>query len=599
MRAADALMESLKAEGVEHVFGIPGGANLPTYDALVDADFRHIQVRHEQGGGHAAEGYAKASGKVGVAFATSGPGATNLVTAIADAMLDSVPTVFITGQVRTELIGTDGFQEADILGATLPFVKHSFAVTDPRQIPEYVHEAFHVASTGRPGPVLLDIPQDLSRADIEYAPRTEPVELAGYKPPTAPNIKQVRIAAKAIANARRPILYTGGGVINANASEELRELVASDRFPITSTLMGLGAYPASGENWLGMLGMHGTRAANYAMDEADLIVAIGARFDDRITGKLAEFAPHAKFVHIDVDPAEISKNVPADPAAHGQRLEIGRPVRSADELEDDVERPGLDELVRRDRVDAERRHLLTAVLVSHRRGDPRAGHRPELHGGRADASGGAVHEQPLADAQARLGQEGVVGGEEDLRRPAGGDPVEPSGTGIATALVDHRKLGLAAAGHDRHHAVALLEAQDAVAGGDHLAGQLEPRDVLRGAGRGRIAARELHHVGAVEPRRRARGRATRRSAEWGLDALRRRSGRRGSSRLASPGDATPSPTPPRSEVAKRPLEGVIRVNARPAPMARVPPRVRGGPAPAQPDLARRRGGARRRPSGSC
>jgi acetolactate synthase-1/2/3 large subunit len=304
-------MQSLKAEGVEHVFGIPGGANLPTYDALVDAEFRHIQVRHEQGGGHAAEGYAKASGKVGVAFATSGPGATNLVTAIADAMLDSVPTVFITGQVRTELIGTDGFQEADILGATLPFVKHSFAVTDPRQITEYVHEAFHVASTGRPGPVLLDIPQDLSRADIDYVPRSEPVELAGYKPPHGGNIKQVRIAAKALANARRPILYTGGGVVNANASEELRELAASDRFPVTSTLMGLGAYPASGEQWLGMLGMHGTRAANYAMDEADLIVSIGARFDDRITGKLSEFAPHAKFIHIDIDPAEISKNVPA------------------------------------------------------------------------------------------------------------------------------------------------------------------------------------------------------------------------------------------------------------------------------------------------
>jgi acetolactate synthase-1/2/3 large subunit len=308
MRAADALMQSLKAEGVEHVFGIPGGANLPTYDALVDAEFRHIQVRHEQGGGHAAEGYAKASGKVGVAFATSGPGATNLVTAIADAMLDSVPTVFITGQVRTELIGTDGFQEADILGATLPFVKHSFQA---RQIPEYVHEAFHVASTGRPGPVLLDIPQDLSRADIDYVPRTEPVELPGYKPPHGGNIKQIRIAAKAIANARKPILYTGGGVINANASEELRELAAADRFPITSTVMGLGAYPASGEQWLGMLGMHGTRAANYAMDEADLIVAIGSRFDDRITGKLSEFAPHAKFIHIDIDPAEISKNVPA------------------------------------------------------------------------------------------------------------------------------------------------------------------------------------------------------------------------------------------------------------------------------------------------
>ena len=311
MRAADTLIESLKAEGVKDVFGIPGGANLPTYDALVDADFRHVQVRHEQGGGHAAEGYAQASGRVGVAFATSGPGATNLVTAIADAMMDSVPTVFITGQVRTELIGTDGFQEADILGATLPFVKHSFAVTDARQIPEYVHDAFHIASTGRPGPVLLDVPQDLSRADIDYEARTEPVELPGYKPSTEGNIKQIRIAAKALANARRPIFYTGGGVVNGNASEELRELAASDRFPVTSTLMGLGAFPSSHENWLGMLGMHGTWAANHAMDKADLIVAIGARFDDRITGKLSEFAPHAKVIHIDIDPAEISKNVGA------------------------------------------------------------------------------------------------------------------------------------------------------------------------------------------------------------------------------------------------------------------------------------------------
>jgi acetolactate synthase-1/2/3 large subunit len=311
MRAADALMQSLRAEGVDHIFGIPGGANLPTYDALVDAELRHIQVRHEQCGGHAAEGYAQASGRVGVAFATSGPGATNLVTAIADAMMDSVPTVFVTGQVRTELIGTDGFQEADILGATMPFVKHSFQVTDPRQIPEYVHEAFHIASTGRPGPVLIDVPQDLSRADIEYAARTEPVALPGYRPSSGGNVKQIRIAAKALANARRPILYTGGGVVNANASEELRELATCEPFPVTSTLMGLGAFPASHEQWLGMLGMHGTRTANYAMDEADLIVAIGARFDDRITGKLTEFAPHAKFIHIDIDPAEISKNVPA------------------------------------------------------------------------------------------------------------------------------------------------------------------------------------------------------------------------------------------------------------------------------------------------
>ncbi len=304
-------MEALKAEGVEHIFGIPGGANLPTYDAIYDADLVHIQARHEQGAGHAAEGYAKSSGRVGVAFATSGPGATNLVTPIADAIMDSVPTVFITGQVRTELIGTDGFQEADVNGITMPIVKHSFMVTDPRLIPDYVHAAFHIAATGRPGPVLVDIPQDLSRADIDYAPSTDEPELPGYKPSTEGNIKQIRLAAKALANARRPVIYTGGGVVNGNASEELRELVLSDNLPITSTVMGLGAFPAPHAQWLGMLGMHGTRTANYAMDEADLIVCIGARFDDRITGKLSEFAPRAKFVHIDIDPAEISKNVPA------------------------------------------------------------------------------------------------------------------------------------------------------------------------------------------------------------------------------------------------------------------------------------------------
>ena len=304
-------MEALKAEGVEHIFGIPGGANLPTYDAIYDAELTHIQARHEQGAGHAAEGYAKASGRVGVAFATSGPGATNLVTPIADAIMDSVPTVFITGQVRTDLIGTDGFQEADVNGITMPIVKHSFMVQDPRFIPDYVHAAFHIASTGRPGPVLVDIPQDLSRADIDYEPSTDEPDLPGYKPSTEGNIKQIRLAAKALANARRPIVYSGGGIVNANASEELRELVLSDKLPITSTVMGLGAFPAPHEQWLGMLGMHGTRTANYAMDEADLIVAIGARFDDRITGKLSEFAPRAKFVHIDVDPAEISKNVPA------------------------------------------------------------------------------------------------------------------------------------------------------------------------------------------------------------------------------------------------------------------------------------------------
>jgi len=303
-------MECLKAEGVDVVFGLPGGANLPTYDAFVNGGIRHILVRHEAGGGHAAQGYAKATGKVGVAFATSGPGATNLITPITDAMMDSVPVVFITGQVRTELLGTDGFQEADTLGITIPIVKHSFMIQDPKEIPRAIHEAFHIARTGRPGPVLVDIPQDLSRAEIEYEPVTD-VRLPGYQPTTEGNQKQIRQAAKALAAARRPVIYAGGGVVNANASQELVELAACDRFPVTCTLMGLGAFPAPHEQWLGMLGMHGTRAANYAMDEADLICAVGARFDDRITGKLSEFAPKAKFIHIDIDPAEISKNVPA------------------------------------------------------------------------------------------------------------------------------------------------------------------------------------------------------------------------------------------------------------------------------------------------
>ncbi len=310
MRAVDAIMECLKAEGVDVVFGLPGGANLPTYDAFVDGGIRHVLVRHEAGGGHAAEGYAKATGKVGVAFATSGPGATNVVTPIVDAMMDSVPTVFITGQVRTDLIGTDGFQETDTLGITMPVVKHSFQIRDPREIPRAIHEAFYLARSGRPGPVVVDIPQDLSRADIDYQPITD-LHLPGYQPTTDGNTKQIRQAAKAMASARRPVIYAGGGVINANAAAELTEFATTDRFPVTCTLMGLGGFPAPHPQWLGMLGMHGTRAANYAMDEADLICCVGARFDDRITGKLSEFAPHAKFIHIDVDPAEISKNIPA------------------------------------------------------------------------------------------------------------------------------------------------------------------------------------------------------------------------------------------------------------------------------------------------
>ncbi|MGI8802776.1 MAG: biosynthetic-type acetolactate synthase large subunit [Solirubrobacteraceae bacterium] len=310
MRAVEALMECLKAEGVDVVFGLPGGANLPTYDAFYDAGIKHVLVRHEAGGGHAAEGYAKATGRVGVSLGTSGPGATNLVTPIMDAMMDSVPVVFITGQVRTDLLGTDGFQEADTIGITMPAVKHSIMIQHPLEIPRAIHEAFHIARTGRPGPVVVDIPTDLSRADIPYEPVTD-VRLPGYQPTTEGNQKQIRQAAKALASSRRPVIYAGGGVINANAAAELTDFATTDRFPVTCTLMGLGGFPAGHPQWLGMLGMHGTRSANYAMDEADLICAVGARFDDRITGKLSEFAPRAKFIHIDIDPAEISKNLPA------------------------------------------------------------------------------------------------------------------------------------------------------------------------------------------------------------------------------------------------------------------------------------------------
>jgi len=340
MRAVDAIMECLKAEGVEVVFGYPGGANLPTYDAFVDAGIRHVLVRHEAGGGHAAEGYAKSTGKVAVCLGTSGPGATNLVTPIMDAMMDSVPVVFITGQVKTELLGTDGFQEADILGITMPAVKHSWMIQDPTQIPQAIHEAFHVAATGRPGPVVVDIPTDLSRVDIPYEPG-QPIalDLPGYQPKFEGNMKQIRQAARALAAAKKPVLYVGGGALSAGAQDEVRKLAEVGNFPVTCTLMGLGTFPAPDERWLGMLGMHGTRTANYSMDQADLIFSIGARFDDRITGKLDEFAPNAKFIHLDIDPAEIGKNVPAHiPIVGDAKQVLGKLIPEYEHLEADGSR---------------------------------------------------------------------------------------------------------------------------------------------------------------------------------------------------------------------------------------------------------------------
>ena len=313
MKAARALLEALKREGVEVIFGFPGGKVIPLYDAIYDFDLLHVLTRHEQGAAHMADGYARASGKVGVCLATSGPGATNLVTGIANAYLDSVPMVALTGQVATNDIGTDAFQEADVTGITLPIVKHSYLVQKAEDLPRIIHEAFYIARSGRPGPVLIDIPVDVTMAEIEYVPeQAERINLPGYRPTIKGHPKQIRAAADAIAAAERPIIYAGGGVISAGASEELRDLAVYAHIPVTTTLIGIGCFPEEHELSLGMLGMHGTRYANYAMSNCDLIFAVGVRFDDRVTGKLETFAPGATVIHVDVDPAEISKNVPVD-----------------------------------------------------------------------------------------------------------------------------------------------------------------------------------------------------------------------------------------------------------------------------------------------
>ncbi|MQA78657.1 MAG: acetolactate synthase large subunit [Streptosporangiales bacterium] len=312
MTGAQALIRSLEHEGVEVVFGIPGGAVLPAYDPLFDSkQIRHVLVRHEQGAGHAAEGYAQVTGRVGVCMATSGPGATNLVTAIADAHMDSVPIVAITGQVPSSLIGTDGFQEADICGITMPITKHSFLVTKPEDIPQAVTEAFHIASTGRPGPVLVDVAKDAMQATGSFSWPVRP-HLPGYRPVTKPNAKRVREAARMITEADRPVLYVGGGVIKAGATKELLELAELTGIPVVTTLMARGAFPDSHRQHVGMPGMHGSVTAVGALQRADLLIALGTRFDDRVTGQLSSFAPEAKVVHVDIDPAEISKNRAAD-----------------------------------------------------------------------------------------------------------------------------------------------------------------------------------------------------------------------------------------------------------------------------------------------
>ncbi len=310
MTGAQAVLESLKREGVDVIFGLPGGVLLPLYDAIYQSDIRHILVRHEQGAAHMADGYARATGKVGVCIATSGPGATNLVTGIANAYMDSVPMVAITGQVNTWLIGKDAFQEADITGITLPITKHNYLLRSARDISRVFREAFYIARTGRPGPVLIDLPRDVTVDEVEF---TWPqVDLAGYRPSFKAHEMQIKKAAKALMEAERPVIYVGGGVKYAGAHRELVELAIKINAPVTTTLMGIGCFPEDHQLSLGMLGMHGTKYANYAIQESDLILAIGARFDDRVTGKISSFAPRAKIIHIDVDPAEVSKNVRVD-----------------------------------------------------------------------------------------------------------------------------------------------------------------------------------------------------------------------------------------------------------------------------------------------
>jgi acetolactate synthase-1/2/3 large subunit len=314
MTGAEMVVQALRDNDVKHIFGYPGGAVLPIYDELFQQeDVEHILVRHEQGAGHAAEGYARSTGKAGVMLVTSGPGATNAVTPLQDALMDSIPLVCLTGQVPTTLIGSDAFQECDTVGITRPCTKHNWLVKDVNKLAATIHEAFHVATTGRPGPVVVDIPKDVQFARGIYTPPQTAPRMS-YQPKVDGDIEKIRAAAALMATAKRPIIYSGGGVINSgsDACQLLRELVELTGFPITSTLMGLGAYPASGKNWMGMLGMHGTYEANMAMHDCDVMICIGARFDDRITGRISAFSPNSKKIHIDVDPSSINKNVYAD-----------------------------------------------------------------------------------------------------------------------------------------------------------------------------------------------------------------------------------------------------------------------------------------------
>lgn len=337
---ASSLVKSLEAAGVDVMFGIPGGAILPAYDPIFDSKIRHILVRHEQGAGHAATGYAQATGRPGVCIVTSGPGATNLVTALADAQMDSVPIVAITGQVPSAAIGTDAFQEADIRGITMPITKHNYLITDPADIPRAVAEAFHIATTGRPGPVLVDIAKDALQKMTTFKYPTK-IQLAGYKPQVEPEDEAIRDAAALIAQSSKPVLFIGGGVIKANSSKELMRLAELIGAPVVTTLMARGAFPDSHHLHLGMPGMHGTVAAVTALQKADLLITLGARFDDRVTGKLSSFAVHAKVIHADIDPAEIGKNRYADVAVIGDLMHTIKALIPAVQAEFKKSKPDL------------------------------------------------------------------------------------------------------------------------------------------------------------------------------------------------------------------------------------------------------------------
>lgn len=318
---AKALIECLKAEGVEIIFGYPGGVLLPLYDELYDSDIRHILVRHEQAAAHAADGYARATGKVGVCLATSGPGATNIVTGVATAYMDSVPMVALTGQVPTAMIGNDAFQEADITGITLPITKHNYLLSDVEDMPRVIKEAFHIAGTGRPGPVLVDIPKDVTVNKLDFI-YPDSVSLRGYNPHVELDAEAIQKAVTFIEQSKRPVLYVGGGVVIADANKELLEFAETVQAPVTTTLMGIGAFPESHPLSIKMLGMHGTKYANFAIQESDLLITVGARFDDRVTGKIESFAPNARIIHIDIDPAEISKNVRVDIPVIGDAKDV-------------------------------------------------------------------------------------------------------------------------------------------------------------------------------------------------------------------------------------------------------------------------------------